>query len=89
MEKSEKNAKVFKAFCDSNRLRIIEFLKNGEECACKLLEQLDIEQSTLSHHMKILCDLEIVKSRKCGKWIHYSLNKEKLTEIKIIIENMI
>lgn len=89
MDKNIKNAKIFKAFCDSNRLRIIEFLKSGEECACKLLEQLNIEQSTLSHHMKILCDLEIVKSRKCGKWTHYSLNKEKLEEIKKIIENMI
>lgn len=61
MDKNMRNAKIFKAFCDSNRLRIIEFLKNGEECACKLLEQLDIEQSTLSHHMRILCDSEIVK----------------------------
>ena len=89
MDKNMRNAKIFKAFCDSNRLRIIEFLKNGEECACKLLEQLDIEQSTLSHHMRILCDSEIVKGRKCEKWTHYSLNKEKLEEIKKIIEDMI
>ncbi|MCF2611936.1 MULTISPECIES: ArsR/SmtB family transcription factor [Fusobacterium] len=88
MDKNMRNAKIFKAFCDSNRLRIIEFLKNGEECACKLLEQLDIEQSTLSHHMRILCDSEIVKGRKYGKWIHYSLNKEKLEEIKKIIGDM-
>lgn len=89
MDKNEINAKVFKAFCDSNRLRIIEFLKTGEECACKLLEQLDIEQSTLSHHMRILCDSGIVKNRKCGKWTHYSLNKEKLSELKTLIEEMI
>lgn len=88
MDKNMKNAKIFKAFCDSNRLRIIEFLKNGEECACKLLEQLDIDQSTLSHHMRILCDSEIVKGIKCGKWTHYSLNKEKLEEIKKIIGDM-
>ena len=45
------NAKVFKAFCDENRLRILELLRSGEKCACKLLEELHISQSTLSHHM--------------------------------------
>ncbi|MCC0648698.1 ArsR/SmtB family transcription factor [Clostridioides difficile] len=69
-------AKVFKAFCDENRIIIIEFLQDGEKCACELLEQLDIRQSTLSHHMKILCDSGIVNSRKEGKWTHYSINKD-------------
>ena len=68
-------AKVFKAFCDEHRLMILELLKDGEKCACVLLESLDIVQSTLSHHMKILCDSGIVNSRKEGKWMHYSLSK--------------
>ena len=45
--------KVFKAFCDENRLRILEMLRTGEKCACKLLDDLQITQSTLSHHMKM------------------------------------
>ncbi|MFA9375964.1 MAG: ArsR/SmtB family transcription factor [Lachnotalea sp.] len=69
-------AKVFKAFCDERRLEILELLQNGEQCACKLLEELDISQSTLSHHMKTLCDSGIVISRKEGKWTHYSISKE-------------
>ncbi len=89
MDKNEKSIRIFKAFCDFNRLKIIDFLKSGEECACKLLEQLDIEQSTLSHHMKILCDSGVVKGKKHGKWIYYSLNKEKLIEVKKLIEEMI
>ena len=69
------NAKVFKAFCDENRLMILEMLQSGEKCACKLLDELKISQSTLSHHMKILCESGIVSSRKEGKWTHYSISK--------------
>lgn len=67
-------AQVFKAFCDENRLRILELLRSGEKCACKLLDDLHITQPTLSHHMKILCDAGIVQGRKEGKWVHYSID---------------
>ena len=70
------DAKVFKAFCDENRLQILEMLRSGEKCACKLLENLDIGQSTLSHHMKILCDAGIVEGRIEGKWTHYSISEK-------------
>lgn len=67
-------AKVFKAFCDENRLQILALLRSGEKCACKLLEELQIGQSTLSHHMKILCDAGVVRGRKEGKWVHYAID---------------
>lgn len=69
------DARVFKAFCDVNRLQILEMLRSGEKCACKLLEELQIGQSTLSHHMKILCDSGIVVGRRDGKWTHYSISE--------------
>ncbi len=69
-------ARVFKAFCDENRLRILERLRSGEKCACVLLDDLHISQSTLSHHMKILCDSGVVQGRKEGKWVHYSIDPE-------------
>lgn len=69
------NARVFKAFCDENRLQILEMLQSGEKCACVLLEKLAISQPTLSHHMKILCDSGIVTPRKEGKWTHYSISE--------------
>lgn len=72
----ENNAKVFKALCDPNRLMIIEMLQSGEKCACKILEDLNIVQSTLSHHMKILCESGLVSSHRDGKWMHYTINKE-------------
>lgn len=71
----EKNARVFKALCDEKRLAVLELLQSGEKCACVLIEQLGIGQSSLSYHMKILCESGIVESRQEGKWIHYRLSE--------------
>ncbi len=71
-----KTALIFKAFCDENRIRILKMLRGGEKCACKLLDELNVTQPTLSHHMKILCDSGIVVGRKEGKWMHYSISAE-------------
>ena len=70
----EADAKVFKAFCDEKRLRILELLRTGEKCACDLLEQMDIGQSGLSYHMKILVESGIVESWTVGKWTHYRIS---------------
>jgi ArsR family transcriptional regulator len=72
----EDHAKVFKAFCDEKRLRILELLRGGEKCACVLLEQLDLGQSGLSYHMKILVESGIVESRQEGKWTHYKISEK-------------
>lgn len=69
-------AAIFKAFCDENRIRIIKLLRSGEKCACKLLDEINVTQPTLSHHMKILCDSGVVVGRKEGKWIYYSISPE-------------
>lgn len=71
-----RTALIFKAFCDENRIRILKMLRSGEKCACKILEELNVTQPTLSHHMKILCDSGIVIGRKEGKWMHYSISSE-------------
>lgn len=68
-------ARVFKAVCDEKRLYIINLLRQGERCACQLLEDLDISQPSLSYHMKILVESGIVRSRQDGKWTHYSISQ--------------
>ena len=72
----EQRAKVFKALCDERRQRILELLQQGEQCACKLIEGTGMAQSTLSYHMKILCESGIVKGREVGKWTHYRIDPE-------------
>lgn len=82
-------AKVFKAFCDENRLQILGLLRSGEKCACKLLDELHIGQSTLSHHMKILCDSGVVQGRKEGKWVHYSIDPAGAERAKQLLNQQV
>ena len=79
------NARIFKAFCDENRLMVLEMLQYGEKCACELLESLEISQPTLSHHMKILVDSGIVSARKNGKWMFYSFSAEGVAIAKKLL----
>lgn len=72
----EERAKMFKALCDARRQRILELLHGGEKCACVLMEELGMPQSSLSYHMKILCESGIVTSREEGKWTHYQISRQ-------------
>lgn len=79
------DVRKIKALADENRLAIMLSLQHGEKCGCVLLEELNITQPTLSHHMKILCDSNLVNARKEGKWMHYSLSKEGLSAFRDMI----
>lgn len=68
--------KVFKALADESRLQILDMMRGGEKCANALLDDMKISQPTLSHHMKILCASGLVRSRKEGKCVYYSLDPE-------------
>lgn len=84
----KKTATVFKAFCDENRIRILDMLSTGEKCACRLLEEIDVTQPTLSHHMKILCDSGIVVGRKEGKWTHYSISQKGIEKAQKYLDTL-
>jgi len=79
MNNYQEQAKLFKALSDERRLAILQMLAKGEKCACDLLEHLEITQSTLSHHMKILIESQIVTQRKEGKWMYYTLSNEVIS----------
>jgi len=79
-------ARMFKALSDPNRLMIVDMLSCGELCACVILGKFHITQPTLSHHMKTLCDCQLVNGRKEGKWIYYSLNEEVIQEFKSFLD---
>ena len=88
MNKYEELAFILKALSDHNRLMIIDMLSCGELCACKILDKLHLTQPTLSHHMKILCYSGLVKGRKDGKWMHYTLVDEKFKELEDLIRDI-
>lgn len=85
----EVNAKIFKALSDANRLQILDILSCGEKCACDILENFEFTQPTLSHHMKVLIDCGLVKSRKEGLWSYYSLDNTKTNKLILYLMNII
>lgn len=85
----EEAARSFEALGDENRLRIVETIAGkGEVCACRLLDELEISQPTFSHHMKLLRDCGVVKARKEGRWMHYSLDRETLGAVISLLREM-
>lgn len=80
---------LFKALSDETRLKIMNMLKQKELCGCTILDELNITQPTLSHHMKLLLDLDLITCRKEGKWCHYNINKNKMYEIETYIKSFI
>lgn len=77
-----------KALSDPNRLQIIDILSCGEMCACDLLEHFEFSQPTLSHHMKVLSETNLVNIRKDGQWSHYSLNLMQCNKIILFLMNI-
>lgn len=85
----KKLAVLLKALGDENRIRILRLLRQGEKCACRLLEELEISQPTLSHHMKILCEAGIVCAHKDGKWMRYSICCEGVCELRGMLKELL
>ena len=85
----QENAKVFKALCEPKRLAILEQLRSGEKCACVLQEPMDLTQSGLSYHMKILCEAGIVTGREDGKWTHYQISKQGSEKVLALLKDTI
>lgn len=87
MENYQYYAKLFKALSDSKRLKILEILANGEVCACDLLEDLELSQSGLSYHMKILVSTDLVVARQEGKWTYYKIGSEGFALAKTFLDS--
>src|SRR4051794_24964161 len=65
--------KITKALADENRIRVLLALRGGELCACQITELFGLAPSTMSKHMSILYQAEMVDSRKEGRWIYFRL----------------
>ena len=71
---TERLADTFKVLSDPTRIKIINALANKELCVCDISELLDMSQSAISHQLRKLRDLKLVKHRKEGRTVYYSLN---------------
>jgi ArsR family transcriptional regulator, arsenate/arsenite/antimonite-responsive transcriptional repressor len=81
-------ARWFHALAEETRLRIIEKLRAGEECVCNLTDTLETGQSRLSFHLKTLKDAGLVKDRRQGRWIYYSLNPEAIQDLERFVQRL-
>ena len=87
-EDNQKIAKIFKALCDENRIAIIKLLQSGEKCACHISDELQLSQSKLSYHMKILCESNIVKCWYEGKWTHYQIDSAGSESAILLLQSL-
>jgi ArsR family transcriptional regulator, arsenate/arsenite/antimonite-responsive transcriptional repressor len=76
---------IFKALSDETRLRIIKLLEEGELCVCDITAALDMVQPKVSFHLSTLKEAGLIKDRKQGKWIHYSLNEKDMFRRMLIL----
>lgn len=86
-------ADLFKLFGDSTRIKIIYAISRGEVCVCDIAETIHMTQSAVSHQLKNLKQARLIKSRKDGKVVYYSLDDEHIESIfkealKHILERM-
>lgn len=76
------------ALSDETRLALLECLRGGEECVCNLTGVLEAGQSRLSFHLKVLKDAGLVRDRRDGRWIHYSIDPRGLETIRAFIDSL-
>lgn len=88
MARRAKTAEWFHALSDETRLEIVAMLSDGERCVCDLMDALDVAQSRLSFHLRVLKDAGIVMDRKDGRWVHYSLNRVRIEEMEALVHSM-
>jgi ArsR family transcriptional regulator len=81
----ERAAELFHALADATRLRIVDCLRDGEQCVCDLTDALDTGQSRLSFHLKTLKDAGILRDRRQGRWVYYALDPGVMEEMAELI----
>ncbi len=77
---ARKRSKFFKALADETRLRILRLLEVREMCVCEVMVALDLTQPTASHHLGLLENVGLVRNRKEGRWVFYSIVNPELVE---------
>ena len=78
--------KVFKALSDETRMRMLHLLMDGELCVCEIMQALGISQTRASRNLGILRDAGLLKDRRDGQWVHYSLNQGVAAEYLKLME---
>lgn len=81
LQEVEQISRIFKLLSDKTRLKILLTLENGEQNVTSIAESVNMEQSATSHQLRLLKDNRIVRSRREGKTIYYSLDDKHVCDI--------
>jgi ArsR family transcriptional regulator len=79
---------IFKALSDETRLRILKLLEHGELCVCDIVAALDMIQPKVSFHLGVLKEVSLIKDRKQGKWVHYSIDDSDIFKRFLLLSTL-
>ena len=77
------------AISDETRLKVLQILTGGERCVCQLTASLDVSQPLLSHHLKTLREAGLVRGRKQGRWMYYTLDRDALAAVRNAVDGLL
>lgn len=84
-----KTAEFLKIIAEENRLKILCILRPGEKCVCDIWQFLDLPQNLTSHHLRVLKDFGLVKDRKEGLKVYYSINKKEILKFNLLLNKFL
>ena len=89
-QKNVENMHAFlRAIADKNRLKILCILREGPKCVCEIFPTIGVSQKLASHHLSQLKKIGLLKERRDGNYIYYSLDKKKMKEYKQVFNHII
>jgi ArsR family transcriptional regulator, arsenate/arsenite/antimonite-responsive transcriptional repressor len=84
----KKSVSLFHALSDETRLVLLERLNEGEQCVCELTDAMKASQSRLSFHLKVLKDAGLIRDRREGRWMYYSIDPTAIEELEAVIDTL-
>jgi len=87
--KMRQTLKIFKSLSDPTRLRILLLLLQSELCGCEFSSILEMEQSRISHQLRVLRNADLVEDSRDGKWVVYRVSEDKINDLNLIFDRLI
>lgn len=77
------------ALAEPNRARIFEILRHGEHCVCDVGEMLGLSSALVSHHLRALRSTGLIRERRAGRWVYYSLDLERVEGLRSAVTSLL
>jgi ArsR family transcriptional regulator, arsenate/arsenite/antimonite-responsive transcriptional repressor len=84
----KKSATLFHALSDETRLALLDRLREGEQCVCELMDTMKAAQSRLSFHLKVLKEAGLIRDRREGRWMYYSIDPDAIEELETVVDTL-